>query len=153
MSSIDELMTSFVLWHGEVPLEGKRRIHDGVARAHASPWIRRNIGKGIVQSYVIGFSFDSMWWTYFFDRTPRAELQSAQSWRIEAYNNHGPSWIDTYFYWPSDGRWRHSQYVIRGDNFGRHITPMVSRTGRELVANFYLVLTIAGDVTQSSNPA
>jgi hypothetical protein len=118
--SIDELMACFVVWHGEVPLEAKP-IADWAARAHASSWIRRNIGKGIVQSYVAGYALEHRWWTFFFNRLSRTDVVSEQIWSIEAYNNQGPSWSDTFLFWPYETCWRHSEYLARGDNFGRHV--------------------------------
>ena len=148
MHSIDELMASFVVWHGEVPVEATP-IADWVARAHASPWIRRNIGKGIVQSYVAGYALHGKWWTFFFDRELRADVVATQSWRVEAYNNHGPSWSGTFLYWPNESRWRHSQYLARGDNFGRHVLPEQSQTTGAHPADAGVELNIAADGTCS----
>jgi hypothetical protein len=135
-------MASFVVWQAEVPSEAKP-IPDWAARAHVSPWIRRHIGKGIVQSYVVGYTLHGRWWTYFFDRVRRTDVAGPQSWRVEAYNNHGPSWSNMFLFWPSEARWRHSPYFARGDNFGRRVIATSGQTSRAILTKSGVHLNIA----------
>lgn len=108
LDSIDDLMKSFVTWYGEVPPEGER-IEEWVAMAHASAWIRHNIGRGVVQSYAIGFALENRWWTYFFNRVTTPGVAAHQSWCVEAYNSQALSWSRAFLYWSNEGRWGHSR--------------------------------------------
>jgi hypothetical protein len=105
VDSIDRRMQSFVQWRGEVPPEAKR-LEDFEARGHTAPWVRFNIGEGIVASYVVGFQHGDGWWTYFFERIEREDAPGgAERWRIEAYNSQGRSWTDDFLCWPLEHRW------------------------------------------------
>ena len=119
--SVDELMQSFVKWHGEVPPEANR-IDDAEAREHAVPWIRRNIGVGIAHSYVIGYQLAVRWWSLFFEHSDSyaSNPQGSQRWHIEAYDHNGRSWVGNYYYWPEQDRWRHVFYELHGEDYGRH---------------------------------
>lgn len=119
MDSIDERMHAFVAWHGEIPREAKR-IEDYRAREHAVNWIRRNIGVGIVHSYVIGYELAERWWTLFAERIDTIAPDGAECWHIEAYNHNGKSWSSRFFYWPALTRWRHIRFLDDGDDYGRH---------------------------------
>ena len=115
---VDDRLRSFVIWHGEVPVEATR-VEDWAARAHTASWIRRTIGKGVAGSYVIGYGLADQWWTFFFDRERRPAPSGAESWYIEAYAHNGKSWTERFFYWPAADRWRHELHQQHGDDHGR----------------------------------
>jgi len=127
--SIDERMLAFVAWHGGIPRDAVR-IEDYDARSHASRWVRHNLGKGIVHSYVIGYARGDTWWTLFFERISTSEPKLPEPWWIEAYGNDGKGWRDTYLYWPEEKRWRHAMYLQDGDDYGRHGIPEGDRAAR-----------------------
>jgi len=116
---VNERLLAFVAWHGEIPPEA-RRVEDYRAREHAVDWIRKNIGIGIVHTYVIGFELGAQWWTLFAERVDRAAPSGAECWHIEAYDDRGCTWSRQYFFWPADRRWRHVLYLHNGDDSGRH---------------------------------
>jgi hypothetical protein len=120
VDTVDQRMQAFVTWYGEVPLEAKR-LEDFEARRHAHEWVRRTLGKGIAAMYVVGYQLNERWWTLFFDRIEGWAPEGAETWCIEAYNSAGKSWIEEYYYWPAERRWRHPLYVEKGDDYGRHI--------------------------------
>jgi hypothetical protein len=101
-----------------VPAEA-RRLEDFEACEHAATWIRRNIGLGVVHSYVIGYELGDRWWTLFFDRIDAIAPDGAEVWRIEAYHHSGKSWSGRFFFWPEWSRWRHTLYQHLGDDHGR----------------------------------
>lgn len=117
---IDELMESFVAWHGEVPSEAKR-IDDAAASEHAAAWVRRNLGLGITHSYIIGYEKGACWWTLFFERTNvyQPYPAGAERWHIEGYDHSGKSWIANYYFWPAENRWRHVFFATAGEDYGR----------------------------------
>ena len=115
MHSVDERLLAFVAWYGEVPCEATR-IEDYRAREHAADWIRRNIGIGIVHSYVIGFEQGERWWTLFADRNDTAGADGAECWNIEAYNHNGRSWSDRFLFWPEPTGWQHASFLRTGDD-------------------------------------
>jgi hypothetical protein len=122
--NIDERLRTFVAWNGEVPPEASR-IDDAEAREHAATWIRRNLGDGVAGAYVIGYRLGERWWTLFFERTSdiyQPYPEGAERWHIEAYDDNGKSWVNNYYYWPAENRWRHVFYRLRGDDFGRYPT-------------------------------
>jgi hypothetical protein len=121
VSSVEHRILAFVAWHGEIPAEATR-IEDHRARQHAVSWIRRNIGVGIVHSYVIGYELGDRWWTLFCDRSDTYASGDAEVWEMEAYNHAGDSWSAQFYYWPETGRWRHVQFLQSGDDYGRHIS-------------------------------
>lgn len=86
----------------------QKRIASPTTRAvrHSASWIRRNLGVGTVSAYVIGFESDDSRWTLFFDPIREASATSVvEVWKIDSYNNRGPSWERRFWYWP-DGRWQ-----------------------------------------------
>jgi len=120
--SVDERMLTFVAWHGEIP-QGAVRITDDNARDHVSRWIRHNLGRGIVHSYVIGYELRGSWWTLFFERIASPAPTPTERWWIEAYDHDGRGWGDEYLYWPGEQRWEHAKYLHSGDDHGRHGSP------------------------------
>ena len=109
MDSIDLRLQSFVRLRAEVPPDAKR-LEDFEARRHAASWLRLNIGEGIAGAYVVGFQCGEDWWTYFFERIDGAldAPETAERWRIEAYNSDGRSWVGDFLRWPSEDRWTHA---------------------------------------------
>ena len=112
-------MQSFVKWFGQVPA-GAVRVRDFEAREDAAPWMRRNLGRGIVRSFVIGYKLARQWWTVFFDRLELEGATDVELWRIEAYTWCGENRIDSYLYWPAEDRWRHTLYRENGEDYGRY---------------------------------
>jgi hypothetical protein len=121
VDSIDLRMQSFVEWRCEVPLVAKR-LEDFDARKHAATWIRHNIGKGVAGAYVIGYAFETRWWSYFFERVETCAPVGAEVWTIEAYNHEGKSWLGRFYYWPDPGRWGHMQLLDAEKQCGRNET-------------------------------
>lgn len=102
---VEDKLLAFVRWHGEIPPDA-HRITDDEAAMHSASWVRRNLGVGTVSAYVIGFELGDSWWTLFFDRMREASATSiVEVWKIDSYNNRGPSWERRFWYWP-DGRWQ-----------------------------------------------
>jgi hypothetical protein len=127
-------MHSFVTWHGGVPAEAQR-LEDFEAREHAAIWVRRILGKGIVQGYAAGYQLGECWWTLIFERTSRYTPypEGAERWHLEAYDHNGRSWIGNYYYWPAQDRWRHVFFARAGDDYGRHGVPApVRQSGQRL---------------------
>jgi len=115
---IDRRMLSFVAWHGEIPAEATR-LDEFSARAHAAPWIRRTIGRGVASNDVIGYELAGRWWTLFFERDATSAPEGAEAWWVEAYNHDGKGWANRYCYWPAEHRWRHALHAQHGDDYGR----------------------------------
>lgn len=102
---VEGKLLSFVRWHGEIPPDA-HRITDDEAVMHSASWVRRNLGVGTVSAYVIGFESGESSWTLFFDRIREVSATSVvEVWKIDSYNNRGPSWERRFWYWP-DGRWQ-----------------------------------------------
>jgi hypothetical protein len=119
--SIEHRMRSFVAWHGEVPADAAR-VEDSAARSHAVGWIRRNLGKGVAGSYVIGFEADDgQWWTLFFDRDI-SYVVGWEVWVVEGYAFDGTSWTDSFVYMPDEDRWLYAAHPQPGGSAGRSVS-------------------------------
>lgn len=96
MDSIDHRML-------DVPSNAHRIAEDEAAH-HPSPWIRRNVGLGTVDDYVIAFQAGNSWWTLLFDRM-RDSAAGAEVWKVASYSNTSSAWERRYSYRPDQGRW------------------------------------------------
>lgn len=74
---------------------------------HAAHWVRRHIGWGVAQAYVIGFELDSRWWVLFFERVLEEDRNNgAEVWKVEFYGDAGSSWAGSFYYWVAQDRWQ-----------------------------------------------
>jgi hypothetical protein len=118
---MEERMTSFVAWHGEVPPEATR-LDDFQARKLAATGVRGLVPTPAGDGEAIGFALAERWWTVSFVHNEQCDYTTppgAENWLVEGHDAFGGLWTSNYFYWPQQSRWRHIFYEFFGADYGR----------------------------------